>query len=173
MNHNTSEHMTWGHYPHGGPNMSKTLLSLMLSSFSTFMSTHTLNHCHKPRQLAPTVGLMRFTYMRSMVFRSISKFLLGSRLVFRSLLFFANKMGNLSLQEPKPREVTGSDTDRFPPMPIRASLALESWLEHGSSHMREFESNPSRDRVEHHRINCPEVVDPFYKLSLGSNSHGG
>jgi hypothetical protein len=32
----------------------------------------------------------------------ICKFLSGSRLVFGSLLFIANKMGDLSLQEPEP-----------------------------------------------------------------------
>jgi hypothetical protein len=68
--------------------------------------------------LAPTVGLTRFIYMRSMAFKLTSKFLLGSRLVLRSLLFITDKMGDLSLQEPEPREIARSDTDSFPPMPI-------------------------------------------------------
>jgi hypothetical protein len=77
--------------------MSKTLVPLVFPSFSIFVITPTLNTCHKPRQLAPTVGLMRFIYMRSMAFRSTSKFLLDLRLVFISLLFIADKIGNLSL----------------------------------------------------------------------------
>jgi hypothetical protein len=49
MNHNTSEHRTYDYYPHEGLNLSKTLMSLVFPSFSTFVSTPTLNHCHKPR----------------------------------------------------------------------------------------------------------------------------
>jgi hypothetical protein len=49
-----------------------------------------------------------------MTFKSISKFLLGSMLVFGSLLFIADKMGDLSLQDSEPREITGSDADRIP-----------------------------------------------------------
>jgi hypothetical protein len=53
-----------------------------------------------------------------MAFRSTNKFLLGSRLLFGSLLFIADKMGNLNLQEPKPQETTGSDTDHLIPTPV-------------------------------------------------------
>jgi hypothetical protein len=66
----------------------------------------------------PSVGLTRLIYVRSMAFRSTNKFLLGSRLLFGSLLFIADKMGNLSLQEPKPQETTGSDTDHLIPTPV-------------------------------------------------------
>jgi hypothetical protein len=45
---------------------------------------------------------MNFIYVRSMAFDSTSKFLPGSRLVFGSLRFIADKTGDLSLQEPKP-----------------------------------------------------------------------
>jgi hypothetical protein len=58
---------------------------------------------------------MRFNFMRSMAFESASKFMSGSRLVFGSLLFIANKMGDLSLQEPGSWEIAGSDTDYVPP----------------------------------------------------------
>jgi hypothetical protein len=40
---------------------------------------------------------MSLIYVRLMAFKSTSKFLLGSRLVFGSLLFVADKMGDLSL----------------------------------------------------------------------------
>jgi hypothetical protein len=42
----------------------------------------------------------------SMVFQLTSKFHPGLRLVFGSLLFIADKMGDLSLHEPKPWEIT-------------------------------------------------------------------
>jgi hypothetical protein len=61
---------------------------------------------------------MRFNFMRSMAFESASKFLLGSMLVFRSLLFVADKMGDMSLQEPESWEIAGSDTDCVPPTPV-------------------------------------------------------
>jgi hypothetical protein len=116
-NHNTQRTHDVGYYPHGGSNLSKTIMSLMLPLFSTFVSTHTLDTCHKPRQLAPTVGLTRIVYVRSMTFTSTSKFLPDSKLVFRSLLFITDKFGDLSLQEPELQEVIGSGTDRVPPIP--------------------------------------------------------
>jgi hypothetical protein len=45
---------------------------------------------------------MRFSYVRLMTFESTSKLLSGSRLVFGSLLFIADQMRDLSLQEPEP-----------------------------------------------------------------------
>jgi hypothetical protein len=48
------------------------------------------------------MGLTRLIYVRSMVFESLTKFLPGSRLVFRSLIFTVDKMGDLRLQEPEP-----------------------------------------------------------------------
>jgi hypothetical protein len=60
--------------------------------------------------------LRRFIYLRLMAFESTSKFHRGSRLVFGSILLIANKRRDLCLQEPEPREIVGSDTDRFQPM---------------------------------------------------------
>jgi hypothetical protein len=60
--------------------------------------------------------ITRFIYFRLMAFESTRKFHRGSRLVFGSTLFIANKMKDLRLQEPEPREITGLDTDRFQPM---------------------------------------------------------
>jgi hypothetical protein len=82
--------------------------------FFLSVSTPTIKPSRKPRQLVPTVGLTRSDYVRSMVFQSTTKFLPGSRWVVRSLLFIANKFGDLSLQEPESREVIGSDTGRLP-----------------------------------------------------------
>jgi hypothetical protein len=67
-----------------------------------------------------------------MVFQSTRKFLPGSRWVLGSLLFIANKFGDLSLQEPESREVTRPGTDHLPLAPVRVSLRNEAQLGHGS-----------------------------------------
>jgi hypothetical protein len=72
------------------------------------------------------MGLTRFIDVRSMEFDSTNKFLPGSRLVFGSLLFIADKMGDLSLQESEPRQIIGSDTGQFPPTLARVGLACEA-----------------------------------------------
>jgi hypothetical protein len=64
------------------------------------------------------MGLTRSSYMRSMAFQFRNKFIPGSRWVLGSLLFVANKFGDLSLQEPESREVIGSGIDRLPPAPV-------------------------------------------------------
>jgi hypothetical protein len=43
------------------------------------------------------MGLTTFIYMRSMVFKLATKFLPDSRLIFGSLLYIDNKMGDLTL----------------------------------------------------------------------------
>jgi hypothetical protein len=63
--------------------------------------------------------------VRSMAFESVTMFLPGSRLVFRSLHFVADKMGDLSLQEPEQQEIAGPDVDRFPPTPVQIGIACE------------------------------------------------
>jgi hypothetical protein len=165
--------MTYACYAPGGPNLSKTLVSPVFSSIFTLMSTPTLNHCPKPQKLTSTMGLMRFIYVRSMAFKSTSKFLSGSRLVFGSILFVADKMGDLSLKELKLWEITGSDTDHFPPTSAQVGLTCEARLGHGSSQLGESESDPSGDNCNHHEICCPDVADPIYKPSLESKSDGG
>jgi hypothetical protein len=47
---------------------------------------------------------------------------------FRILLFIVDKIRDLSLKEPKPRGIAGSDTDHFPPTPARGSLACGAQL---------------------------------------------
>jgi hypothetical protein len=153
--------------------LSKTLASLVFPSISTPVSIPILNHCHKPRQLAPTMGLTRFIYVRSLVFKLASKFLRGLRLVFGSLLFITDKMGNLSLQEPESREIVRSNIDRLPPTLVRVSLACEAWPRHRSTRLLECESDPSGDNINHHEIYCPDAVDSIYKPSSESDSDGG
>jgi hypothetical protein len=88
------------------------------------------------------------------VFKSTSNFLPDSRLIFRSLLFIADKMGDMSLQEPKSREVAGSDTGRFPPTLVRVGLACEARLRYRSSRSVKSESDSSGDNIDHHKICC-------------------
>jgi hypothetical protein len=94
-------------------------------------------------------------------------------LVFGSLLFIADKMGDLSLQEPESWEIAGSDTDRFPPTPARVGLACEAQLGHESSRLGESELDPSGNNVDHHMICCPDAAHPICKPSPESDSDGG
>jgi hypothetical protein len=55
-----------------------------------------------------------------------------SRWVFGSLLFGADKFGDLSLQEPESLEVTMSGTGHLPPAPVRVSFINKAQLRHGS-----------------------------------------
>jgi hypothetical protein len=61
------------------------------------------------------VELIRFDYARSMAFQSTNKFLPGSRWVLGSLLFVADKFGDLRLHEPESPEVIGSGIGYLPP----------------------------------------------------------
>jgi hypothetical protein len=82
-------------------------------------------------------------------------------LFFRSLLFIADKIKSLSLQEPEPREITKSDTDCFPLTPDRDGLAGETQLRHVSSRPGESKLDPLGDRVDHHEICYPDAADPI------------
>jgi hypothetical protein len=110
---------------------------------------------------------MRFIYVRSMSFQSTSKFLPGTRTVFGSLLFIADKMGYLNLQEPESWEIVGLGTDIFPLASAEVDLACEARLGHGSSR-----SGGGEDNIDHHKICCPDAADPIYKSSLESDSDG-
>jgi hypothetical protein len=142
----------------------------MFPSFSIVMSTPTLNTSHKPQQLAPTVGLTRSSYVRSMTFQSTNKFLPVSRLVFRSLLFIIDKMGNLSLQEPEPWEITESGTDRVHQILTQDGLTCEAQLRHGSCLSGESDLDPSGDRADHHEMCCHAATNLICKPSPESDS---
>jgi hypothetical protein len=94
-------------------------------------------------------------------------------MVFGSLLFIADKMGDLSLQEPELWEITGSDTDCLAPMSVLVGLACEAQLKHESIRSGESELGPSRDHVNHHMVCCPDIADLIYKPSSESDSNGG
>jgi hypothetical protein len=52
--------------------------------------------------------------VRAMVFQSTTKFLPGSRWFLGSLLFIADKFGDMNLQGPESREVVRSGTGHLP-----------------------------------------------------------
>jgi hypothetical protein len=106
------------------------------------------------------------------MFESTTKFLPGSMLVFGSLLFIADKLGDLNLQEPKPQAITGSGNDWFPPTPVQVGLTYQAQHKHESSKLGESESDLSRDSAGHREICCPDVVDLIYKPLSESNSDG-
>jgi hypothetical protein len=118
-----------GYYPLRGPKLSKTLVFPVFPSISTLVSTTTLNQCQKPRQLAPTVGLTRFIYVRSMAFESTSKFMPGSRLLFGSLLFIIDKMRDLICRNPSHDRSSGER----PSASHRLRLKSVSHARHGSN----------------------------------------
>jgi hypothetical protein len=108
------------------------------------------------------MGLTRFDYVRSMVFQSSSNFISDSRWVLGSLLFIADKFGDLTLQEPESPEVVGSGTVRVPPISAQVSLIIEAQLEHESNKSGEVELDLSGDKADHHEIGCPATTDPIY-----------
>jgi hypothetical protein len=113
------------------------------------MSTPTLKSSYKPRQLAPTVGLMRSNFVRAMVYQSTTKFLPGSRWFLESLQFVPDKFGDLTLQEPESREIIGSGTDRFPPAPVQVGLISEAQFGHEFSELGKTGSDPKGDKADH------------------------
>jgi hypothetical protein len=92
---------------------------------------------------------MRSSYVRSMAFQSTSKFLPGSRWVLRSLLFIADKFGDLNLQEPESHEVAGSGTNHLSPAPIRVDLINEAQLGHELGSLWEMDPDPTGYKVDH------------------------
>jgi hypothetical protein len=137
------------------------------------MSTPTLKSSYKPRQLAPTMGLTRFDYMRPMAFQSTTKFLPGSRWVLGSLLFITDKFGDLSLQELESSEVTRSGISHLRPTLVWVSLVNEAQLRHGSIKPGNAGSNLSGDKADHNPAGLPATIDPSYRSPPESNSEGG
>jgi hypothetical protein len=106
-----------------------------------------------------------------MAFQSTSKFLPGSRWVLGSILFVANKFGDLSLQESKSREVNGSGTGHLPPAPVQVGLINEPQLRHGSEPGK-ANQDPSRDKADHILVVLVATTNPIYQSSPESNYEG-
>jgi hypothetical protein len=111
--------------------------------------------------------------VRSMAFQSTSKFSLDLRWIFASLLFIPDKFGDVSLQEPELQDVIRSGTNCIPLISARVSLVTEAQLRHRLDTFGEAESDPSRDKADHHGITCPVTADPIYQSPPESDSDGG
>jgi hypothetical protein len=109
--------------------------------------------------------------MRSMAFQSTAKFLPVSTWVLGSLLFIADKFGDLSLQETESREIIGSGTSHLPPAPVRVSLINEAQLRHGSNKLGKMDSDPSEDKADHKSTSSPATIDPIYQPPMESDSN--
>jgi hypothetical protein len=118
------------------------------------------------------MGLTRSSYMRSMAFQFTNKFIPGSRWVLGSLLFVANKFGDLSLQEPESREFIKSGIDRLPPAPVQVGLINEAQLRHGFTKLGKTDTDSSGDKADHILTISTAITDPIYQLSLEFDSEG-
>jgi hypothetical protein len=111
--------------------------------------------------------------LRSMAFESATKFSPGSKMVFGSLLSVTDKMGDLSLQEPKPWAITRSGADQFQLTPIQVGLAWDARPGHKFGNLGESKSDLSRDSANHREIYCLATIDPTDNPVLKSDSNGG
>jgi hypothetical protein len=118
------------------------------------------------------MGLTRSSFVRAMVFQITTKFLPGSRCVIGSLLFIANKFGDLNLQKPESCEVVGSGTGHLPPAPVRVDLVNEARLGHGLVKLGKMELDPSGDKTDHTLAVLAAITDPIYQSSPESDSEG-
>jgi hypothetical protein len=109
------------------------------------------------------VGLTIIIYVRSMVYRSTSKFLPGLRLVFGSLLFITDKFGDLSLQEPESPEVAGLGTGCLPLALVQVGLVNKARLRHGSSMTGKADPDPSGDKADHNQASPPVATYSIYQ----------
>jgi hypothetical protein len=116
---------------------------------------------------------MRSNFMRTMVFQSTTKFLLGSRWFLGSLEFLTDKFGDLSLQEPESSEVTGLGTGRLPPALIQVSLINEAELSHGLDSLGETDTDPTKDKADNTLAILAATTDPIYWRSSESNFEYG
>jgi hypothetical protein len=115
------------------------------------------------------MGITRSDYVRSMAFQSTTKLLPSLRWVIGSLLFVANKFGDLSLQQLKSLEVT----DRLPPALVRVNPINEAQLRHISIKLGKTDLDPSGDKTNHILVGSVATTDPIYQLPLESDFEGG
>jgi hypothetical protein len=115
---------------------------------------------------------MRSIFVTAMAFQSINKFLPGSRWVLGSLLFIADKFGDLNLQERKLREVVGSSTGHLPPALVWVALINEAQHEHRPTKLGKTDSDPSGDKADHTLAISAAITDPIHQSSPKSDSEG-
>jgi hypothetical protein len=136
------------------------------------VSTPTLKSSHKPWKLAPTVGLMRSSYVRAMAFQSTTKFLPGLRCVLGFLLFIADMFEVLKLQEPESHEVIRSGTDCLPPALVWVDLVSEAQPGHKFIKLGKTDPDPLRDKADHTSTILAAITNLVYQSSEESDSEG-
>jgi hypothetical protein len=94
------------------------------------------------------------------------------RWVLGNLLFIADKIGDLNLQEPDLLEVVGSGTDRLPPAPARVSIVIEAQLRHRLVKLGKMDPDPSGDKANHTLAVSAAITDPIHQSSPESNFEG-
>jgi hypothetical protein len=107
-----------------------------------------------------------------MAFHSTTRFLPGSRWVLGSLLFIANKFGDLNLQEPKSCEVIRLGTGHLPPAPVWVVLINETQLRHGLIKLGKMDLDPSGDKAAHTSAVFAALIDAIDQSSSKSDSEG-
>jgi hypothetical protein len=115
---------------------------------------------------------MRSSFMRAMAFQSTTKFLPDSRWVLGSLVFIADKIGDLNLQEPELHKVIRLGTVCLPPAPVQVNLINEAQLITGFIKLGKTDPVPSGDKVEHTSAVSIVKTYPIYRLSPESDSEG-
>jgi hypothetical protein len=107
-----------------------------------------------------------------MVFQSTTKFLPSSRWVLGSLLFIADKFGDMNLLEPESCKVIGSGTCHLPLAPVRVGLVNEAHLKHGPVELRKIDPDPTGDNANHTQAILIAIIDPIYQLPPETDSEG-
>jgi hypothetical protein len=115
---------------------------------------------------------MRSRFVRAMTFQCITKSLPGWRWVLGSLLFIADKFGDLNLQEPESHEVIGSSTDCLPPATVWVGLINEAQCKHGFVKLGKMDPDPSGDKVDHTLAVSVAIIEPIYQSPPESDSEG-
>jgi hypothetical protein len=105
-----------------------------------------------------------------MVSQALIKFLSGSRFVFGSLHFTANRL-DLSMHEPEQRKISGSDINQIPLTLAQNDRAPAMWPRHESDVSRESESDPSGENVNHLEPCFPKKADRIYTFASSSESN--
>jgi hypothetical protein len=96
-----------------------------------------------------------------MAFQSTTKFLPDSRWILGSLIFMANKFGDLNPQESESREVIESGIGHLPPAPIRVDLINEARLRHELIKLGKTGPDPSWDKADHTSAVLAAITDPI------------
>jgi hypothetical protein len=122
------------------------------------------------RQLVPTVGLTRSSFMRAMTFQSTTKFLPSSRWFLGSVVFLTDKFGNLSLQRLELSEDSRSGTGCIPPAPVRDGPISEAQLGHGLDLLGETWMDSIGDKADHALAILAATIDPICLSSSNSDS---